>query len=372
MRFAHISDLHIGIVVNRYPMLEDQKYIMNKILEIISDEKVDAVFISGDIYDKPMPTEESVKVFNEFLTNISCECKYIFIISGNHDSNERISFCSEILKKEGVYISRPFSGKAEKTILKDEYGNINVFMLPFVKPSSVRNIYKEDDIGTDYTKAIETALKNSDVDKKERNVLLSHQYVSGSKLHENEINQVGGIDHVAVEAYDDFDYVALGHLHRPQFIKRETLRYCGSPLKYSKGEVENEKSVTIGEIREKGCVELKTLPLVPIKDMRVIKGRFEDLLKESTDDYVYIILTDEDRIPSAFTRLRTVMPNIMTFAYENELERDYEVSTHTILDLKTPYEVFSDFFVRMNDREMNNKEKEFATELISEIFMEEK
>ena len=269
MKLIHLSDLHIGKRVNEFSMIEDQKYILNQILEIIREEEPDAVLIAGDIYDKSVPSAEAVEVFDDFLVSLAEAELPVFLISGNHDSAERLSFGGRILEKSRIHVSPVYHGETAPVTLRDSWGPVRVFLLPFVKPSQVRAFFPDREIET-YTDAVAAAVESMDVDEKERNVLITHQFVTGSVRCESEELSVGGTDNVDAGVFEAFDYVALGHLHGPQSAGKETVRYCGSPLKYSFSEVRHQKSVTVLELREKGQVTVKTRPLTPRRDLETI------------------------------------------------------------------------------------------------------
>ena len=224
----HLSDLHLGKRVYEFSMYEDQKYILKQILEIAGEQKADAVLISGDVYDKPIPPAEAVQLFDDFLTALSDRKVPVYVISGNHDSAERLSFGARLMTQSSVFMSAAFHGTVQKYSLQDEYGTVNFYLLPFLKPTIVRQAYPEAEIGS-YQEAVQYVLAQTPVEKSQRNVLLAHQFVTGAKTSESEEILVGGLDNMDASLFDDFDYVALGHIHTPQKIGRETVRYCGTP-----------------------------------------------------------------------------------------------------------------------------------------------
>lgn len=304
-------------------MIEDQKYILEEILKIIDKESPDALLIAGDNYDKSVPTIEAVTLLDEFLMKL-CDRKLpTFMISGNHDSAERTAFASKLIEKCEIYISPAYRGVVEPLKLKDEFGEVNIYLLPFVKPANVRAVYPEEQIDS-YTDAIRVAIENMKIDTTSRNILVAHQFVTGSIKSDSEEISVGGSDNVDAEVFDVFDYVALGHIHRPQNVVRETIRYSGSPLKYSFSEAKYDKSVTVVELEEKFKINVRTVALVPKREMVEISGTYEELTSREfyinttyQDDYIHITLKDEDDIPDAISKLRTIYKNIMKLDYDN-------------------------------------------------------
>ena len=326
MKFLHLSDLHIGKRVNEFSMLEDQEYILTKIINVIDDEKPDAVVIAGDVYDKSVPSAEAVQLFDDFLCRLAQRKLQVFVISGNHDSAERMAFGGRLMDISGVHMSPVYNGKVEAISLDDEFGRINFFMLPFVKPANVRRFF-EDSVVESYTDAIRVAVENMNVNADERNVIVTHQFVTGAEKCESEEISVGGSDNVDVSAFDAFDYVALGHIHGPQNIGSKRVRYCGTPLKYSFSEAKHKKSVTVVEMGENRSLEIRTIALEPKRDMREIKGTYAEItlkdnyINTNTDDYMHITLTDEEDIPDAIGKLRVIYPNLMKLDYDNKRTR---------------------------------------------------
>lgn len=378
MKILHLSDLHLGKRVNEFSMLEDQKYILEKIIEIIDREKPEAVIIAGDVYDKSVPSAEAVQILDDFLYELVCRKLQVFIISGNHDSAERLSFGSRLMDNSGVHISPVYKGEVVPVSLNDEYGKIDIFMLPFIKPASVRRYFDDEEIES-YTDAARVAVSNMDIDDRNRNILVTHQFVTGAVRSESEDISVGGADNVDVSVFDPFDYVALGHLHGPQSVERESVRYCGTPLKYSFSEKDHIKSVTVVELFEKGNMNIKTIPLVPKHDMREIKGTYLELTAKSnyentkTDDYLKIILTDEEDIPDAMAKLRVIYPNIMKLEYDNTRTRSMtHIESAEGIERKSPVELFGELYERQNGQPMSDEQLEFSAELMNEIWEGEK
>ena len=373
MKFVHVSDLHLGKRLHETSLIEDQQAILNQILKIIDSVKPNGVLVAGDVYDKSMPSAEAVALFDYFLVELARRSLEVFIISGNHDSAERIAFGSKIMKASRIYLSPVYNGEILPITLKDEQGEVDVYMLPFIKPSHVRRFYENEEINT-YTDAVRVAIDKMNIDTNKRNVLVTHQFVTGASRSESE-ESVGGTDNVDASVFEPFDYVALGHLHGQQFCYNKKIRYSGTPLKYSFSEATDTKSVTVVTLNEKGeDPEIETIPLTPIRDMKKIRGKFDDLINTAsrTDDYVQITLTDEDDIPNAMSRLQMVYKNALELRYDNTRTRE----TETILgaqdvEQKTPYELFAEFFVERNKMEMNDVQKEYMKALIEKIEEEE-
>ena len=375
MKFIHISDLHIGKRVNEYSMLEDQEYILTKIINITDEQKADCVIIAGDIYDKSVPSAEAVELFDDFLVHLSKRNLKVFVISGNHDSPERIAFGGRLMTQSGIYMSPVYDGDISPVVLEDEFGKINIWMLPFVKPSHVRRYNEEAQIFS-YTDAMAVAIGNLDIDENQRNIMITHQFVTGATRTESEEISVGGTDNVDVSVFDSFDYTALGHIHRPQNCKSEKVRYCGTPLKYSFSEAGDEKSITVAELKAKGTLEIKTVPLVPLRDMVEIKGKYDEIMlrdfyRDTTyqEDYVHITLTDEEDIPDAVGKLRTVYHNLMKLDYDNT-----RTGTVNIIDgagdveKKSPFEHFAEFYEMQNNQSMSDEQSSFIKTLVEQVW----
>ncbi len=378
MKLIHLSDLHIGKRVNEFSMIEDQKYILKVILNIIDDEKPDGVLIAGDVYDKSVPSAEAVQLLDDFLCRLAKRKLPTYIISGNHDSAERLSFGGRLMDMSGIHLSPVYNGKVEPFTLTDEYGKVNIYMLPFIKPVNVRRFFPDSEIES-YTDAIKVAVDSMNVDEKERNIIVTHQFVTGASRSESEEISVGGSDNVDASVFDAFDYVALGHIHGPQKIGRESVRYCGTPLKYSFSEANHKKSVTVVEMGEKSKIEIRTVPLVPKHDLREIKGKYEEiLLKENyegtnTEDYIHITLTDEEDIPDVMNRLRVIYPNIMKLDYDNKRTRSNQAAGKAEgVEKKSPLELFSEFYYDRNGQTMSEEQTAFMQNLIEEIWEGEK
>lgn len=373
MKFLHLSDLHLGKRVNEFSMIEDQKYILAQILSIAQKESADGILLAGDIYDKPVPPAEAVQVFDGFLTKLADMGIPVFMISGNHDSPERIAFGAQLMRGKKVYISPVYDGTAEPVRLTDEFGELNLYLLPFLKPAAVRHVFETAEIGS-YQDALRTALDHMEIDLRKRNVLVAHQFVTGASRCDSEEISVGGVDHVEASLFNAFDYVALGHIHSPQHVGRETVRYCGTPLKYSFSEADQEKSVTVVELREKGKVLLSRRPLVPLRDMRKLKGTYLEVTALSfyqgtnTEDYIQVTLTDEEDIPDGMQKLRVIYPNLMRLEYDNRRTREERaVEAVSQEEPKSELELFEDFYELQNNQPMSAQQQDFAAKLIEEI-----
>jgi exonuclease sbcCD, D subunit len=375
MKLMHLSDLHLGKRVNEFSMLEDQVYIINKIINIIDDKKPDGIILAGDIYDKPIPPAEAVELFDDFLYKLSQRNIKVFIISGNHDSAERIAFGSRLFDKSGIYLSPVYDGKISPIELNDDYGKINIYMLPFIKPVHVRRFFPDEEISS-YTDAVSTVIKNMNMDNDIRNILITHQFVTGSSRTESEDISVGGSDNVDSIVFKDFDYVALGHIHRSQSCGSEYIRYCGTPLKYSFSEANDTKSITLLDINEKGNIKLDFIPLTPLRDMVEIKGTYNDLMLKSfyenttlQEDYVHITLTDEEDIPDVITKLRVVYKNIMKLDYDNNRTRSIsEISLINDMESKSPLELFDIFYESRNGQYLSDVQRDFMENIIEDIW----
>lgn len=375
MKIIHLSDLHLGKRVNEFSMLEDQQFILTKIINIIDEQKPDGVIIAGDVYDKSVPSAEAVELFDDFLVRLSKRDLKVFVISGNHDSAERIAFGGRLMNKSGIYMSPVYNGKVEPITINDEWGEINVYMLPFVKPTNVRRYYPESEIVT-YTDAVKTAVDGMNIDASKRNILVTHQFVTGALRTESEDISVGGTDNVDASVFADFDYVALGHIHRSQSCTSNFIRYSGTPLKYSFSEVGDNKSVTVVTIKAKGDIALDFIPLAPKRDMVEIKGSYEELTLKSfwenttyNEDYMHITLTDEEDVPDALARLRVIYKNIMKLDYDNKRTRTInQINGAENVKEKSPFEHFSEFYELQNGQPLSNEQSELVKSIIEQIW----
>ncbi len=375
MKFFHLSDLHIGKKVNGFSMIEDQKYIFDEIIKYIDKLKPNAVLIAGDVYDKTIPSIEAVNLFDEFISSLAKRNLTVIISSGNHDSPERLAFAAKLLKSNNIHISSVFNGRVEKVVLSDEYGEIDVYMLPYLKPIHVRKYFNDALIET-YDDAIRTVVGSIDVDKTKRNIILAHQFIINGKISDSEEYSVGTIESISAKIFDDFDYVALGHLHGPQSIDRKTLRYSGSPLKYSFSEVNHKKSIASVDIFDKKAdIIINKLPLVPIRDMVEIKGSYEKLMSKNyyenlnLGDYYHITLTDENDILNAVSKLRTVYKNIMKLDYDNTRTRSNgKIKSLKSIKEKSPIEIIDEFYNMQNNIKLNDEQIEFLNKSIDNIW----
>lgn len=375
MKLLHLADLHLGKRVHEFSMLEDQRYILEQILEIMEAEQADGVLIAGDIYDKTVPSAEAVLLLDDFLTKIAGRKIPVFLIGGNHDSAERISFGAKLFARSGVYFASGYQGRMESVTLKDAYGELDIYLLPFIRPVYVRQAFPEQaEKIVSYQDALQVVLERIDPDTERRNVLVAHQFVTGAARCESEEIQVGGLDNVDASLFDDFDYVALGHIHGPQWILRETVRYAGTPLKYSFSETQHQKAVTIIELRGKGDVEIRKIPLVPLRDMRKIRGTYEELTRRSVyentnlEDYVQITLTDEEDIFDAVGKLRVIYPNLMKLEYDNcRTGKNPETAVEEKAE-RTPLEYTKELFAMQNERPMSPKQEKYLINLIEEVW----
>ena len=372
----HLSDLHIGKKVNEYSMLQDQIYILKEILRIIDNEKVETVIIAGDVYDRSLPPNEALELFDEFLYQLSSRNVNVFVISGNHDSPERISYGGRMMTENKIFLSPVYDGNVKPISLNDEYGKVNFYMLPFVRPADIRRYFPDENI-ENYTDAVKVAIDNMNVDFSERNILITHQFVTGAELSESEDIIVGGTDNVSGEVFDGFDYVALGHIHREQTVGKDNIRYCGTPLKYSFSEAKHIKSVTILDFKDKENIEYSKIPLTPLRDMREIRGTYDELTLKSNyentnvDDYLHITLTDEEDIPDAIGKLRSIYPNIMKLDYDNLRTRGSGiVDAIENIESKSPFELFADLFKQQNNQDMSEEQEEIMRNLIDKIWEE--
>ncbi len=375
MKFIHLSDLHLGKRLNEFSLIDDQRYILNEILKIIKDEKPDAVMIAGDIYDKSIPSTEAVELFDDFVFNLSKLKAQIFIISGNHDSPERLAFGSRLMDKTGVHMSPVYDGDIKPYTMKDKYGEINIFMLPFIKPIQVKRFFPDEGINS-YTDGVNVAIKHMKIDTSKRNILIAHQFVTGAKRSESEELSVGGLDNVDSSVFADFDYVAFGHIHSPQKVSSDKIYYSGTPLKYSFSESSDIKSVAVVEVKDKNDVTIKTIPLTPLHDMIELKGIYEDLMRKSfyentsyQSDYVRITLTDEEDILNALGNLRVVYHNLMELRYDNKRTKSSSNINGAInVENKSPFDLFSELYELQNGSKMTEQQSEFIQNLINDIW----
>ena len=380
MKILHLADLHLGKILQEQSLIEDQEYMLKEIIKIIKNEDIGAVLISGDVYDRSVPPAEAVNLLDNFLKILIKELKIkVFIISGNHDSKDRLGFGSKIFEDEGLYIESKYNGNLRKIEIEDEYGKLNIYMLPFIKPVEVKQ-YFEDDLENNYNTAINKIIKKEKINKEERNIILVHQFVTAGTVEpersESEILTLGGIENVDVSNFDDFDYVAIGHVHRPQKIGRDTARYAGTMLKYSFSEINHNKTVPIIDFKEKGNIEINLKELAPIRDMREIKGPIEELLKKENyekgniNDYIKAIITNEETVYDAIGQIRRIYPNTLKLEIRNSKTINSVEKQNLNLEKvkkKSELELFSDFYKSQNNVDLDEKQKEIIKDIISEV-----
>lgn len=372
MKILHLADLHIGKIIYEQSLLEDQEYILKQIEKIIEKEKIEAVLISGDIYDRSIPPADAVEVLDKFLNNLIKILKVkVFIISGNHDSKERLNFGSKIFENDGLYIQTTYNGKIRKVELDEK---INIYMLPFIKPIELRQYFENEKIET-YNDAIKNIIENEKLDKTKINILMAHQFVTSGTTNpetcESETINVGGLDNVDASNFSEFDYVALGHIHGPQKIGEEKIRYSGTMLKYSFSEVNHHKSVVIIEIKN-GKVDFKLEPLIPLRDMRKIQGPIEELVKKENyegtnqQDYIKAIITNEEAIYDAIGQIRKIYPNTLSLDILNSksYNSDMNIENFEKIKEKSEFELFNDFYEFQNSVRLDEEQSEIIKKVI--------
>lgn len=379
MRIMHLADLHIGKKVNGFSMIEDQRHILNQILQIFAKEKPDCVLIAGDVYDKSIPSTEATELLDDFFVNLAKQNAQVFVISGNHDSPERLAFGNRLIDASGIHLSPVYNGSVTPFALNDEYGVVNIYMLPFVKPAIVRKFFQDQCIES-YNDAVKVCIDQMQVDCSVRNVIVTHQFVTGASRSESEDLSVGGADNIDALLFTNFDYVALGHIHGPQRIHSDNIRYSGSPLKYSFSEVKHNKSVIIADLKEKGNLSIKAIPLFPLHDMVELRGTYQELTAKNfyegttfINDYVHITLTDEDDIINALEKLRSIYRNLMKLDYDNTRTR-HNTSIQAVenVERKTPLEMFGELFKLQNGIDMTEQQTTHISKLIEKIWEENK
>lgn len=377
MKILHLADLHIGKIIFEQSLLEDQEYMLNKIIEKIKAENIDAILIAGDVYDRSIPQAEAINLLDRFLNILIKELKKkVFIIAGNHDSKERLGFGNKIFENEGLFISSKYEGKIKKVKLQDEYGKLNIYMLPFIKPIEVKKYF--DDESLSYNETIKKIIEKENINEAERNIILTHQFVTaiGEEVErtESEVLTLGGTDNVDISNYNKFDYVAIGHVHRPQRIGRDTARYAGTMLKYSFSEVNHKKTMPIIDFKEKGNIDIKLVELKPLRDMREIKGPIEKLIEnyeeENANDYIRAIITNEEPVYDAIGQLRRIYPNVLKLEVQNsKILSNIEFKTENLQKVKSKSEVelFNEFYKFQNNIELNVEQKNLIQEVVKEI-----
>lgn len=377
MRFLHCSDLHLGKRVHECTMIEEQRQMLDQLVSIAEQKAVDGVLLAGDLFDKAVPSIEAVQLLDGFFTSLSQRHLPVYCISGNHDSPERLSFGGRLLERSGVYLASVFHGEMYHLTLEDGFGPLHLYLLPFVKPSMVRPFFPDENITT-YEEAVRSVLSHSALDPSARNVLVAHQFITNNGVEpsrcDSETLSIGGVDQVDASLFDAFDYVALGHLHGPQSIRRETVRYCGSPLKYSFSECRQKKSVTIVELREKGDVTLETVMITPLRELRELRGTLSALLDPDVvalgnpEDYLRVILTDEEPLYDPLSQLRQKYPNILRLDVENSRTAQGSVSATTQqIEEKSPEALFSAFYEMANGVPISPEEQAILETVIRQM-----
>ena len=349
MRYLHIADLHLGKQMNDVSLLEDQEHILSQITAYAKDEDVDLVLIAGDVYQRAAPQAEAMALFGRFVSGLADMGRKVFVISGNHDSDQRISYFSGLLRQANVYMSEVFNGRLQSVQLSDGYGPVRIFMLPFVRAGQVRRYIKDEPTGTTQD-AVRAVLRQAEEWPEERKILMCHQFVTGAVTSDSEDLTVGGLDSISVNVFDGFDYVALGHIHRPQKLGRETLRYAGSPLKYSFSEAAFDKSAVLVDMGQKGDVVTRLLPLKPLRDVRLVKGTMRELMAAPySEDYVWVTVCDELVPPDARVTLSVVFPNMLRFSVVNSATAsDVELTPGRDVGNRSVSELFDDFYRLQN------------------------
>lgn len=377
MKFIHISDLHLGKRLHGFSLIEDQKWILEQILEIVRTERPEAVLIAGDVYDRSQPSIEAVRLLDQFLVALSATGTTVCMISGNHDAPERVSFGASLMEKDHVFIAPVYDGTVRSVVFQDAWGTVRVHLLPFVKAVQVRACFPEEAADT-ITEALTTQIDHMDLDPEERHVLIAHQFVTGAFVSDSEDIRVGGEDPVSADVFRPFAYTALGHIHRPQNMGSDRVRYCGTPLKYSISEKDQLKSVTRVILEEPGNVKVDTIPLTPLRDVREIRGTYNELTSLSfyrdmkTDDLLYVVLTDENDVPDALARLRTIYPNIIQLEYDNTRTRSQgTLSEIRSIENKTPLELFETLYEQQNGQPMSEEQRSIADDLMRQIWKEQ-
>lgn len=376
MKLAHISDLHLGKTLYNYSLIEDQEYILEQIVGILVEKKVDVLMIAGDVFDKNVAPEAGLKVFRKFLNRLVESKIKVLIISGNHDSAERLTFGGEFMTEKGIFFSKVYDGQIDPVSFEDEYGPVNFYLLPFIKPQIVNHYIEGNEIDT-YEEAVQFAVKNMNINTSERNVILAHQNILSAKRCESEENIIGGLDAVSDAVFKDFDYTALGHIHSQQKIGKNNVFFCGTPLKYSVSEFDQEKKMPIISLAEKSKLDIEMIPLIPKRDLRKITGTLDEILSNAKkdpnnhEDFIDITLTNEDEVMDAMASLRTVYPNVLKLSYDNKASRAAEnVEKFSGVNEKKPLEIFEAFYQSRRGTEMNDEQKNYIQALIEKIWEE--
>lgn len=378
MKLMHLSDLHLGKRLNEFSLLEDQSFILQQLVELVRSEQPDCVLLAGDIYDKPVPPAEAVTLFDDFLNKLA-QLTTVCVTSGNHDSAERLAFGAQLMREGGVHFCGLYTGEPQCVTLQDAYGSVHIYLLPFLKPAHVRHCLppKEAEQVTTYHEALRCAVERLHINAAERNVLVAHQFVTGAQTAGSEAVNVGGVDNIGAEVFAAFDYTALGHIHRAQNVGSERVRYSGTPLKYSFAEWQQEKSVTLVELGEKGSVSVTALPLAPLRDLRKLRGSYEELMsrdfydelpKDSDGllrDFYHLTLTDEEDVPDAVQKLRSVYKNLLQLEYDNKRTRtDNAIEGAERVVEKSPLELMEEFYQLQNNQALSEKQRAYLQGLL--------
>ena len=377
MILAHISDLHLGKSLHNFSLIEDQDYILDQIAGILVEKKVDVLIIAGDVYDKNVAPEAGIRVLRKFLGRLVEAKIKVMIISGNHDSAERLTFGGEFMTEKGIYFSKVYDGMIEPIIFTDSFGPVNFYLLPFIKPSTVQHYFEDEEIDS-WDAAVRCAVEHMNINTSERNIIVAHQNIMGAERCESEEIYIGGQDAVSDEIFKDFDYTALGHIHRQQKIGKYNVMFSGTPLKYSTSEFDHKKVMPLISLGEKGRVDIDLIDLLPKRDLRKITGRLDDIMSMAAkdpnnhEDFIDITLTDENEVMDAISTLRSVYPNVLKISYENMATRAAEeIEKLGKLDKQNPQEIFEKFFNSRRGREMTAEEKEYMNSLIEKIWGED-
>ena len=378
MRLMHLSDLHLGKRLNEFSLLEDQSFILQQLVELVRSEQPDCVLLAGDIYDKPVPPAEAVTLFDDFLNKLA-QLTTVCVTSGNHDSAERLAFGAQLMREGGVHFCGLYTGEPQCVTLQDAYGSVHIYLLPFLKPAHVRHCLPptEAEQVTTYHEALRCAVERLHINAAERNVLVAHQFVTGAQTAGSEAVNVGGVDNIGAEVFAAFDYTALGHIHKAQNVGSERVRYSGTPLKYSFAEWQQEKSVTLVELGEKGSVSVTALPLAPLRDLRKLRGSYEELMskdfydelpKDSDGllrDFYHLTLTDEEDVPDAVQKLRSVYKNLLQLEYDNKRTRtDNAIEGAERVVEKSPLELMEEFYQLQNNQALSEKQRAYLQGLL--------
>ncbi len=378
MKFLHISDLHLGKQLAEYSLLEDQRYILRQILDIVADRQPDAVVVAGDLYDKPVPPAEAVTVLDWFITSLTEMGVALLMISGNHDSPERLDFGSGLFEEKGVYLVGQFNGAPKKVTLGKPDDQADFYLLPFIRPGNVRPFYPDEEIKS-YDDAMRCVMKHFTLSKEIPSVLVAHQFVTAGGVSpersESEVISLGGTDNVDVSNFISFQYVALGHIHRPQRLTRDSVRYAGSPLKYSFSEAEYDKSVVMVTLNGMEEPSIELIPLVPMRDLRRIRGPLDKLLSDEVaaasnrEDYLHVTLTDTEPVADPLYRLRQVYPNIMRLSFSSSLEEEeVEIAACEEVEHRTPPQLFAEFYNQMQGEPLSEEDGKLVLRLMEKVW----